>query len=49
MNWLEKSQVLKDLYSKYGSSSRYGNEDALDLMSKANLARANVILETEEQ
>jgi hypothetical protein len=44
MDWIEKSRVLKDMYSRYDSKSRFGDEDALDLMSKANLARADVIL-----
>jgi len=43
MSKIEKSRVLKDLVRKYGSKDKYG-EDVLDLMSKATLARANVLL-----
>ena len=43
-SWQDKSRLLKNLYSKYDNKSSYGDDDALDLMSKVNLARANLIL-----
>ena len=42
---IEKSRVLKGISHRFEDKSKYGDDDALDLMSKATLARANVLLE----
>ena len=41
---MEKSRVLKDLVFKYEGKSKFGDDGALDLMSRATIARANILL-----
>jgi len=44
MDTMERSRMLKGLSSRYEGRSRFGDDDALDLMSRATIARANTLL-----
>ena len=44
INKMEKSRVMKDLVFKYEGKSKFGDDGALDLMSRATIARANILL-----
>ena len=44
MDKVEKSRMLKGISSRLQDKSKYGDDNALDMMSKATLARADIFL-----